>query len=168
MKAVFKHMRGKASLMAQLVVIAVIFGVLAAAVISPNGIKNAIASTQNYPPSTPVYAIPINFSGAYTASTSNVAAIKMPYAARLVGVSTIARVYSGTGATQTLDVRAGATCAAATSVLAAPVGLSTTAATEATISTAAIADESMVCMDYALGVSGVSNTDMTLLMTVVR
>lgn len=163
MKAVFRKMAGKASLLAQIAVMAVVAVALGAAIISPNGIKNAFADTQNYPPGTSVYAIPIHLSGTNSTELSSVAAIKMPYGARLVGFSAKSRAF-GTGATPTpkVDLRAGAT-----SVLSTPLTLSTVGVTEATIATAAIADETTLSVDLSLtGVSSVSDT--TLLMTFVR
>lgn len=163
MKAIFRNMQGKASAAFGVLMLAAVAVVLGAALVAPQGIKSAYADTQNYGPGTPVYTIPIQLSGTYSASTSSVAAIKMPYAARLIGFSGIMRDYSGTGATHNIDLRAGAT-----SVLSAPVTLSTASVTEATIATAAIADETTLFVDFALGASGVNATDMTLLLTVVR
>jgi Flp pilus assembly secretin CpaC len=87
----------------------------------------------------------------------------MPYASRLIGFTGAMRTYSGTGATHNVTLRAGNT-----SVLSAPLTLSSVAVAEASVATAAIPDETTMYVDFALGASGVSASDMTLLMTVVR
>lgn len=163
MKSIFKSMQGKASAAIQLAVVAVVVGVLALTMFAPHGLKEAMASTQNYPPGVGVYAIPIHLSGSYTSALSSVAAIKIPYAARLIGFTGIARSFSGVGAAPTVNLRAGAS-----SVLSSALGLSTVAVTEGTIATSAIADETTLFVDYYLGVSGIEATDMTLLMTFLR
>ena len=163
MKALFKNMQGKASAGIQLLAVALTVGVLAMVMFAPHGLKNAMADTTNLPPGTSVYAIPIHLSGTNSASLSGVAAIKMPYGARLLGFTGMSRATTGPTTTMhTVDLRAGAT-----SVLSSPLGLSTVGVTEATIATAAIADETTLFVDLNLGTLS-TVLDTTLLMTFVR
>lgn len=163
MKRLFGNMQGKASAGIQLLAVAVVLGTLAMAMLAPHGLKNAMAATQNFPPGTSVYAIPLHLSGTYSAGLSGVAAIKMPYGARLIGFTGMSRATTGPTTTMhTADLRAGAT-----SVLSAPLGLSTVGVTEATIATAAIPDETTLFVDLNMGTLS-TVLDTTLLLTVVR
>ncbi len=162
MNGFFRNMQGKASLLAQLAVIVVVLGALAMAMFAPHGLKKAFADTQHYGPSVSVYAIPIHLSGTNSSELSSVAAIKLPYAGRLIGFTGVSRAF-GTGATPApaVTLRAGASTVLAT------LGLSTVAVTEATIAAPAVAAETTLSLDLSLsGVSSVSDT--TVLMTFVR
>jgi hypothetical protein len=163
MNRFFRNMQGKASAGIQLLAVAVVLATLGMAMFAPHGLKKAFADTQNYGPSTSVYAVPLQLAGTISGAVSSVAAIKLPYGARLIGFTAKSRAFTGPTPAPTLDLRAGNT-----SVLTAPLTLSTVGVTEASIATAAIADETTLSVDVAFPVGTSSVSDTTVLMTFVR
>lgn len=124
----------------------------------------AVAATQNYSVAFPgVVTIPIQVSGQYTATTAAVARFKLPFAARVIGVSCSARASGGTSPTLTIDVNDDGT-----TILSGDVTVTAGSVSEGTISTAAVADESVVTVDLTIGGTSPTWDDITVLITVVR
>ena len=122
-----------------------------------------MAATPNQALTDDVELIPFQISGQWTASTAAVAKIKLPFPAKLIGVSATARASGGTSPTLTADVQEGGV-----SVLAAPVAITAGAVTEATITDSALADESLISVDLAIGGTLPTWNDITVLLTVRR
>jgi len=123
----------------------------------------ALAATPNQALTDDVELIPFHISGQWTATTAAVAKIKLPFPAKLIGVSATARASGGTSPTLTVDVQE-----AGVSVLAAPVAITAGAVAEATIADSALADESLVTVDLAIGGTTPTWNDITVLLTVRR
>lgn len=137
--------------------------VVIAALVSSVAPQQATAATTNFPPSTPVYVIPLSLSGQRIATTANVVRFAMPYKALLVGVSATARASGGTTPTLTVDVlKDGVT------VLSAPIAVTAGTVAEGTVTVATLGDESVITV--SLAITGTSPTwdDITVLLTVVR
>jgi len=132
---------------------------LSALVITPA----AVADTTNYPLTVQTSVIPFHISGQYTATTASVVKFKLPYAAKLVGVSATARASGGTTPTLTVDVKE-----AGTTVLSAPVSITAGTVSEGTITDTLLADESTITADLTIGGTSPTWNDITLLLTVVR
>jgi hypothetical protein len=122
------------------------------------GIKQADAATTNYPPTTSVYAMPIFMPGTYSATTTPVK-FAIPYAARLVGFSA---AVGGSSGTVTIDLQAGGV-----SLLSSPISASTNVV-EATISTAAVTDESVMTIVVTISGASPSVSSITAVPTFVR
>lgn len=120
--------------------------------------RNAEAATTNFPPNVPVYALPMLLPGAYTSTTTPVK-FAIPYAARLVGFSAVAGTVSGT---MTIDLQAGGV-----SLLSAPITASTNIV-EATVATAAVADESTLTVVLTISGSNPTFSNVTIVPTFVR
>lgn len=137
--------------------------VVIAALVSSVAPQQATAATTNFPPSTPVYVIPLQLAKQYTATTANVVRFAIPFKARLVGVSATARASGGTSPTLTVDVLEGGV-----SVLSAPIAVTAGTVAEGTVTDAALADEALITV--SLAITGTSPTwdDITVLLTVVR
>lgn len=118
--------------------------------------------TQNYPLGVPVTPLPIFISGQRTATTAAVASLKLPFKAKLVGVSATARASGGTTPTLTVDVKAGAT-----SVLSAPLSVTAGAVSEGVITTSELADETVLNFDLAITGTNPTWDDISILATVV-
>lgn len=123
----------------------------------------AMADTQNYGLTAPVNVLAFHVSGQYTATTASVVRFKLPYAAKLVGVSATARASGGTTPTLTVDVKEGGT-----TVLSAPVAITAGTVSEGTVSDSLLADESTITADLTIGGTSPTWNDITLLLTVVR
>lgn len=105
--------------------------------------RDAMAATQNYA-GVPLVTLPVHLDSS-TASASSVASIQVPAKMKLIGMSATARAASGVSDTLTLNLRAGDTA-----IIASPLSVSSVAVTEATISTSAIPDETVLHIDSAL------------------
>jgi len=136
-------------------------GVLALSAIA--WVPAAVADTQNYGLSIQQQIIPFHISGQYTATTAAVVRFKLPYAAKLVGVSATARASGGTTPTLTVDVKEGGT-----TVLSAPVAITAGTVSEGTVSDSLLADESTITADLTIGGTSPTWNDIVLLLTVVR
>lgn len=117
------------------------------------------------PPSTAgVQLVPLHLSGRFATTTAGVAAFRLPFAAKLCGVGATARASGGTAPTLAVDVRAGAA-----SLLAAPVAVTAGAMAEGALAgTGAIADETVLSVDLAVGGTGATWDDITVLLTLAR
>ena len=94
------------------------------------------AATQNFSVFVPgVVVIPIHISGQYTATTNPVAMFKLPFKAKLLGVSATARTSGGTSPTLTVDVEDDGT-----TVLSSAISVTAGTVSEGTIAAASIAD----------------------------
>jgi len=123
----------------------------------------ARAATANYSLAIPgVQVIPIQLAGQYTATVTP-ASFKIPFGVTLIGVSATARASGGTSPTLTVDVKDDGT-----SVLSSPVAVTAGSVSEGTISTATIADESVIDIVLTIGGSTPTWNDITVLLTVVR
>lgn len=123
----------------------------------------ALAATPNYAPGYDVVAIPITLAGQRTATAAAVAGFKLPFPAKVIGVSASARASGGTSPTLTVDVKE-----AGTSILSAPVSVTAGAYAEATVSDSALADEAAITVDLAIGGTSPTWDDITVFITVVR
>lgn len=124
----------------------------------------AMAATPNYSQAVAgVEVIPIQLSGQYTANVTAVTRFALPFPARVVGVSASARASGGTSPTLTVDLLDDGT-----SILSSPVSVTAGSVAEATISTAAVADESVMTVNLAIGGSSPTWDDITLFVTVIR
>lgn len=123
----------------------------------------ALAATPNYALSVQPLLVPVTVSAQQTASKTALIKFKLPFKAKLVGVSATARASGGTSPTLTVDVQAGGT-----SVLSAPVSVTAGTVSEATVSTATLADEATVTVDIAIGGTNPTWDDITVLLTLVR
>ncbi len=124
----------------------------------------AISATQNYPTSaTGVQVIPIHISGQYTASTTDVVELQMPFAAKVLGISATARASGGTAPGLDIDVLEGGT-----TILSAPISVTAGTVSEATISDTALADESTVTISLSIGGGSPTWDDITILTTIMR
>lgn len=112
-----------------------------------------------------VVVIPFHISGQYTASTTAVVKFDMPFPCTVLGVGATARASGGTTPTLTVDVLKGASPA---SILSAPISITAGTYSEGTIATAAIADETPVTVDLAIGGTSPTWNDITVLITVAR
>lgn len=122
-----------------------------------------LADTPNFPVSTPVHMVPLVISGQYTATTTGVVQIKLPFKAKLVGVSATARASGGTTPTLTVNVKQGAT-----SVLSAPISLTAGTVAEGSIANAQLADEATLTVDLTIGGTSPTWNDITVLLTLAR
>lgn len=122
-----------------------------------------LADTPNYPTTTSVQIVPLVISGQYTATTTGVVQIKLPFKARLVGVSATARASGGTSPTLTVNVKQGAT-----SVLSAPIGITAGTVAEGTISSSQLADESTLTVDLTIGGTSPTWNDISVVLTLAR
>jgi len=118
------------------------------------------------PPATagsPVFVLPYHFASV-TADTTAAVKIKLPFEADIVGFSVAARASSGTSPTLDINLKAGAS-----SVLTAPVSVSTSTVTEASIATKRVADEAILTIDFDIGgTSTPTFNDVDILLTLVR
>jgi len=140
-------------LIGSLVAVVVCFGMLGGA---------AFAATPNYSMSVNVTPMPILISGQRTATVAGVASFKVPAKMKLIGVSATARASGGTTPTLTVDV-----LAASTSLLSAPLSVTAGAVSEATISTATIADETVVNINLTIGGTNPTWDDISVLLTLI-
>lgn len=124
----------------------------------------ARAETPNFSLSTPgIVLMTIHLPGQYIADVTAVSRIKLPFKAKVLGVSASARASGGTSPTLTVDVQDDGT-----TILSAPVAVTAGAVAEATLASPQIADESVVTVD--LVITGTSPTwdDVDILLTLIR
>lgn len=136
-------------------------GLILASISVATAPRDAIAATQNYS-GVPVSMLPVFLSGEHTASASSVASIQVPAKMKLIGVSATARSASGVSDTLTLNVRAGAT-----SVLSAPLAVSSVSVAEGTITTSTIPDETVLHIDTSIGGTSPAWYDISILLTLI-
>lgn len=140
------------------------FAVLAICAMQLSSPVPAQAATTNYSPAVAqVEVIPIQISGQWTATTTSVSKFKLPFAAKLIGVSATARVSGGTTPTLTVNVKDDGT-----TVLSSAISITAGTVSEGTISAASIADESLITVDLTIGGTTPTWDDITVLLTVIR
>lgn len=114
--------------------------------------------------STPgVFPLPIHLAGQHTADRTAVSRIKLPFPAKILGVSVSARASGGTTPTLAVDVQAGGT-----TILSAPISVTAGAVAEGTVATDTIADEAILTVDLAIGGTNPTWDDLDVLLTLVR
>jgi len=144
-------------------VIAGVLAALALAIALPVS-KPAIAATPNVTPGAgQVVTIPILIAGQRTATQTAIARFAMPFPAHVLGVSATARASGGTSPTLTIDVMAGGV-----TLLSAPVAVTAGAVAEATVTTAAVADEAVITVNTAITGTSPTWDDIMVLITVAR
>lgn len=126
--------------------------------------KPAYAATQNYALPTNVQTIPLFISGQRTTTTAAVVKFKLPFKAKLVGVTATARASGGTDSpTLTVDVQE-----AGTTVLSAPVAITAGTVATATVTDTQLADEAVITIDIAITGTNPTFDDIMVLLTVSR
>lgn len=136
---------------------------LALAAVSVTICTPAVADTPNFALTTHVQVVPLAISGQYTATTTGVVQIRMPFKARLVGVSATARASGGTSPTLTVNVKQGAS-----SVLSAPISVTAGTVAEGTITSPQLADESTLTVDLTIGGTSPTWNDISVVLTLAR
>lgn len=121
------------------------------------------AATPNYTPNNAVVLVPFHVSGQYTASTTAVVKLTLPFKAKLIGVSATARASGGTSPTLTVDLLQGGT-----TVLSAPIAITAGTVAEGTVTTATLTDESTITVNLAITGTSPTWNDITILVTLVR
>lgn len=122
-----------------------------------------LADTPNFPIATSVQVVPLVISGQYTATTTGVVRVKMPFKAKLLGVSATARASGGTTPTLTVNVKQGAA-----SVLAAPISITAGNVTEGSITSPQLDDEGTVTVDLTIGGTSPTWNDISVVLTLAR
>lgn len=134
------------------------------AVLGTTALDTARAGTSNLSVATPgVMVVPVHLSGQYTANVTAAARIKLPFPAKVLGVSASARASGGTTPTLTVDVLDDGT-----SMLSAPISVTAGAVTEGTVTSTAVGDESVVTVNLAIGGTSPTWDDIDVLVTLVR
>ena len=112
-----------------------------------------------------VVLLPLHLPGQYTASVTAVARLKLPFAARVLGVSAAARDSGGTSPTLTVDIEDDGE-----SILTSAVSVTEGAVAQASIDAAkaVIADESELTVDLAITGTTPTWDDVDVLLTLVR
>lgn len=126
-------------------------------------IPSAVADTQNYGLGVPEQVVPFHISGQFTATTAGAIRFKLPFPAKLVGVSATARASGGTTPTLAIDVKE-----AGTTVLSAPIAITAGTVSEGTVTDSLLADESIITADLTIGGTSPTWNDIVVLLTVVR
>lgn len=121
------------------------------------------AATSNLAVGYDVQLVPIHISGQYTATTADVAQFKLPFPGHLIGVSATARASGGTSPTLTVDVQDDGA-----SVLSSAISVTAGTVSEGTVTGAAIADESEITIDLAIGGTSPTWNDITVILVIVR
>lgn len=135
-----------------------------AAVFSLSAIEAPRADTPNLSVATPgVVLLPIHLQGQHTANVTAAARIKLPFPAKVLGVSASARASGGTTPTLTVDVLDDGV-----SMLSAPITVTAGAVAEGTVAAATVADESLLTVNLAIGGSTPTWDDIDVLVTLVR
>lgn len=125
--------------------------------------RRAEAATANLAAGYDVEVIPIVINGQRTATTADVAQFKLPFPAKLIGVSATARASGGTSPTLTVDVQDDGA-----SVLSSAISVTAGTVSEGTVSAGSIADESEITVDLTIGGTSPTWDDITVLLTLVR
>ncbi|MBF0248038.1 MAG: hypothetical protein HQL36_08210 [Alphaproteobacteria bacterium] len=141
------------------------FAVLAlVAVLGTAALNTAHADTSNLSVSTPgVVLLPVHLQGQHTADVTAAARIKLPFPAKVLGVSAAARASGGTTPTLTVDVLDDGV-----SMLSAPIAVTAGAVAEGTVTSTAVGDESVVTVNLAIGGTTPTWDDIDVLVTLVR
>lgn len=121
------------------------------------------AATTNYAPDKPVVLVPFHVSGQYTADTTAVIKVTLPFKAKLIGVSATARASGGTTPTLTVDLLQGGT-----TVLSAPIAITAGTVAEGTVTTATLTDEASITVNLVITGTTPTWNDITILLTLVR
>ena len=142
--------------------IAAVFALGAALMLTPTA--PAQADTANISVATSgVMVVPLHLDGQFTTTTTAVARIKLPFKAKVLGISASARASGGTTPTLTVDVKDDGT-----TMLSAPVVITAGAVAEATLANTQIADESVLTVDLAITGTSPTWDDIDVLLTIVR
>ena len=155
-KSLFRKTRG--FILAASLAVAALSALMVAQPESVSVFSEARAATTNYSSNVQVVAMPMLLPGAYTSTVTPVK-FRLPYPARLIAFSAVARSLSGT---LTVDLQAGGV-----SLLSAPITASNTV-TEATVATAAVADESQITVVLTISGSSPTFSDVTVLPVFTR
>ena len=112
-----------------------------------------------------VVLLPLHLPGQYSASVTAVARLKLPFAARVLGVTAAARDSGGAAPTLTVDIEDDGT-----SILTEAVSVTEGEVTEADIdeTKAVIGDESVLTVDLAITGADTTWDDVDVLITLVR
>ena len=146
----------KLKLLAATIAVAVVFGLSA--------MEAPRADTPNLSVATPgVVLLPIHLQGQHTANVTAAARLKLPFPAKVLGVSAAARASGGTTPTLTVDVLDDGV-----SVLSAPITVTAGAVAEGAVAAATVADESLLTVNLAIGGSTPTWDDIDVLVTLVR
>lgn len=142
---------------------------LAAAILAVALLFNPVAppagaATPNIAVATPgVMVLPVHLQGQFTADVTAAVRIKLPFPAKVLGVSASARASGGTDPTLAIDVLDdGAT------ILSAPISVTAGAVAEGTLAAPTIADESVLTVNLDLGGTDPTWDDVDLLITLIR
>lgn len=123
----------------------------------------AFAVTPNYAVDKPVNLAPFYIAGQRTTTTAAVVKFKLPFKAKLIGVSATARASGGTTPTLTVDLQQGGV-----TVLSAPIAVTAGTVAEGTVTTATLTDEATITVDLAITGTNPTWDDITILLTLVR
>ena len=124
----------------------------------------AFADTPNIPIATPgVVVLPLHLSGQVGADVDDAVTIKLPFPAKVIGVSATARASGGGTPTLAIDVLDDGT-----TILSAPIAITAGTVTEGTVSAPYIADESLLSVDLDLDGTDPTFDDITITFTLVR
>lgn len=110
-----------------------------------------------------VVVLPFHVSGQYTANTTGVVRMQLPFRAQVLGVSAAARASGGTSPTLTVDVLEGGV-----TILSAPISVTAGSVTEGVVTDSVLADESTVTVNLAIGGTSPTWNDITVLLTLLR
>jgi hypothetical protein len=137
---------------------------LMAAVFSLCAMDAPRADTQNLSVSTPgVVLLPIHLQGQFGTSVTAASRIKLPFPAKVLGVSASARASGGSTPTLTVDLMDDGA-----SVLSAPITVTAGAVAEGAVTGSNVADESLLTVNLAIGGSSPTWDDIDVLVTLVR
>lgn len=127
--------------------------------------QDSQAATANIGVATPgVVLLPIHLSGQNAASVTAVAKIKLPFPARVLGVSANARASAGTDPTYTVNVLDDGV-----TILSAPIALTAGTVAEGTVTAPTIADESLITVNTVIGGTDSPHfDDVDIVITLVR
>ncbi|MGE0256907.1 MAG: hypothetical protein AB7N54_19960 [Alphaproteobacteria bacterium] len=122
------------------------------------------AATTNVPVAIPgVVLVPLSIEGQRTADVTAVVRFKLPFPARVLGVSATARASGGTTPTLTVDV-----LEAGTTILDDPIAVTAGTVAEGTVTDAVLADEAVITVNLAITGTNPTWDDITVLLTLVR
>ena len=138
------------------------FALAAVAAIDPDAAR---ADTDNISVATPgVILLPFHLDGQFTATTADAATIKLPFEAKVIGISATARASGGTTPTLTVDVDDDDVA-----LLASAISVTAGTVSEGTLATSTVvADESEITIDLTIGGTNPTWDDIDILLTLVR
>ncbi|WP_316978044.1 hypothetical protein [Shumkonia mesophila] len=127
-------------------------------------VDDARAATPNIAVATPgVQIVPIHLQGQFTADVTAVVRLKLPFPAKVLGVSASARASGGTTPTLTVDVLDDGT-----TILAAPIAVTAAAVAEGTLAAPTIADESVITVNLVITGTNPTWDDIDVVITLIR